>query len=165
MPSIGLLYRLLDSLRGTLRVFMKLRDRLENDWTGSRLYIAVYVVLKIHVIVLSFDVFSFLLVKRDMAYALTPLCIHSLLCTVALYIRRGVCRPRLWIPKFCCMCMSHDMCQVMRLTIYFNLLYDDISMLFHSLTFIILCGSEFSSILQNGALCFFENFSFFMMGR
>jgi hypothetical protein len=45
----------------------------------------------------------------------------------------------------------------MRLTIYFKFYDDiDISMLFHSLTFVILCGSQFSSILQNGALCFFE---------
>jgi hypothetical protein len=36
--------------------------------------------------------------------------------------------------------------------------YDDISMLFHSLSFVILCGTKFSSLLQNGALCFFENF-------
>jgi hypothetical protein len=40
------------------------------------------------------------------------------------------------------------MCQVMRLTIYYKF-YDDISMLFHSPTFIILCGSDFSSILQH----------------
>jgi hypothetical protein len=72
---------------------------------------------------------------------LTLLCIHSL-CTESLLQ----------------MCWQAAMCQVMRLTHYFKF-YDDISMLFHSLTFVILCGSEFSSILQNGALCVFENFS------
>jgi hypothetical protein len=78
--------------------------------------------------------------KGDRAYALTLLCIHSL-CT------ESVCR----------MCRQAAMCDVMRLKICFKF-YDDISMLFHSLTFVILCGSEFSSILQK-RLCFFENFS------
>jgi hypothetical protein len=52
------------------------------------------------------------------------------------------------ISKFCCMCMSHDMCQVMMLTIYLK---------FYNLSFCV--ALEFSSILQNGALCFFENIS------
>jgi hypothetical protein len=44
--------------------------------------------------------------------------------------------------------------------IFYFKFYDDISMLFHSLTFVILCGSEFSSILQNSAHVFLKTFLF-----
>jgi hypothetical protein len=83
-------YRLLDSLRGTASCILMCLWCVEDNCS------------------VIWCVFCFW--KGIGAYALTLMCIAMYI----VFTPNVLAGPELWIPKFGCMCMSHDMCQVMR---------------------------------------------------
>jgi hypothetical protein len=139
LKEIGLFYRLLDSLRGTAscRPILLCLRCLEDNCS---------------VIWCVFCWWKGIGPTKSM---------HRHCCAYITYTEplRQTCWQAPPLPRSCEFLNSVACARAMTSARWWGWQFTSSFMLFHSLTFVILCGSEFSSILQNGALCFFEKFS------